>query len=246
MGMNPRLLRPLATSRYAALRAGLLGYWPMGESALSGDVTASDASGRGNNLTSNNSVLSTPGKINNARAFVAENSEWLSVTSADFEMGDAKSWTMSLWFFIPTAAPNTLMVLVGKDVNNARQFNLGFNSPLTNSLFLSVFTTNSILFDASFSNVSRNEWHLFTATHAANASTVELTLDRTNAATVTRTSGTFQGFTNSALNVGRREFSGFNQHFTGNIDELAIWSRVLSSAELDTIWNSGSGIDMRR
>lgn len=244
--MSPRLLRPIASSRYASLRAGLLGYWPMNEAAASGDVTAADASGRGNNLTSNNSVLSTNGKVNNARTFVAGNSEWLSVTSADFEMGDARSWTMSLWFFIPTAAPDSLMVLVGKDVTNSRQFNLGFNNPSVNSVFFIAFTGNSSFFETSFSSVSRNAWHLFTATHAANASTIDLTLDRTNTATVTRTSGTFQGFTNSALNVGRREFSGFNQYFTGSIDELAIWNRVLSSAELDAIWNSGSGIDMRR
>lgn len=243
MGMNNRLLRPLATSRFAALRTGLLGYWPMNETVTSGDVTAVDASGRGNNLTSNNSVLSTTGKINNARTFVAGNSEWLGVTSADFALGE-NSWTLSFWFFIPTAAPNSLMVLVAKDISGAREFNLGFTNGV---VAFSGFSGAGSVFQGQTSGVSRDAWHLFHATHAANDSVINCAVDRTAAFTATRTSGTWASSTSSELTVGRRAFASPNQQFlTGDIDEFAIWGRVLSSSELDTLWNSGNGVDLLR
>lgn len=250
MAMNPRLLRPLATSRYAALRSGLLGYWPMNEDAPSGDVTAADVSGKKNDFTSNNSVLSTTGKVGNARQFVAANSEYLSVTSSDFILGDANAWTIALWFNVPTAAPNTHMIILGKDESGSRQFALNFNldASAVNVTDVCSFShwASGLNYIAAFSGtVSRGAWHLFTATHAANATTISLTLDRTSTATVTRGAAAFNGFT-SAMNVGRRAFSGFHQYASASVDELAIWERVLSSSELDTLWNSGTGIDLRK
>jgi hypothetical protein len=47
------------------------------------------------------------------------------------------------------------------------------------------------------------------------------------------------------LNLGRRPSGTPDLFLTGYMDEVAKWDRVLSSAELDTLYNSGNGIDLR-
>jgi hypothetical protein len=36
------------------------------------------------------------------------------------------------------------------------------------------------------------------------------------------------------------------EFLNGDLDEVAFWNRRLSDAELDTLYNSGAGIDLRR
>jgi hypothetical protein len=250
MGMSPRLLRPRQTSKYAALRQSLVAYWPLNETATSGDVTAEDWTKRGNNLTSNNSVLSTTGKVGNAREFVRSNSEWLSVTSADLNVGEG-AWTLAFWFFVPTGATNSRFNIIGKDVSGSRHFLIAFNFD-----FVGVNTTNSIAFQfynssggsalQSIASVTRNAWHFCSMTHAASSASIVCNLDRASSVTLTRTGAQTWASPNSAFNVGRREFSGFNDYADCSVDEIAVWSRQLSSTELDTLYSSGAGIDLRK
>lgn len=249
MGMNQRLLRPRQTGKYTALRSGLVAYWPLNETATSGDVTAVDASGRGNNLTSNNSVLSTTGKIGNARQFVRANSEYLSGSSADYAMGE-HAWSIAFWFFVPTAATNSFFILAAKDENGARQFAFNYNlsaagANTANALTVTFYSSGQGGLNGGVTGVSRNEWHLLTVTHVANSPDISVSLDRTSTATISRTGGTWQTFS-TPFNIGRRAFTGFHEYADASIDEFAIWSRALSGSELDTIWNSGAGIDLRQ
>ena len=150
MPMNPRLLRPTSRSlvyAYPELRAGLAAYWPLNETATDGDVAARDESGRGNTLTSNNSVLSAAGKIGNARDFVAANSEFLSIASnADMQFGD-RDWTLTLWF---KADDWGAYQIVSKDASTGREFECplsttgGFNRLLP-TFYHSGGATNSFL-----------------------------------------------------------------------------------------------------
>jgi hypothetical protein len=250
MPMSSRLLRPSQTSKYAALRNGLLAYWPMNETATSGDVTAVDWTNRGNNLTSNNSVLSAEGKIGNGRQFVRSNSEWLSVTSADFNLGEV-AWTIAFWFFVPTGATNSRFNILGKDVSGSRHFVIAFNidavgANTIDALAFQFYYANGSNSLVNLTSVSRNAWHFVAMTHAANSTSIVCNLDRTSTATNTRTGATTWASINSALNVGRREFSGFADYADVSVDELAVWSRDLSSDELDKLYNSGSGIDLRK
>jgi hypothetical protein len=249
MAMNPRLLRPLATSRFAALRVGLVAYWPMNETATSGDVTAEDWTRRGNDLTSNNSVLSAAGRINNGRQFVRANSEWLSVTSADLAFGEP-AWTLAFWFFIPTAASNSHLILCAKDESGARQMAVNYNLTAAavntaNALTWTYYTTGGSGINAGITGVSRNAWHLVTMTHAANSSVINCAMDVTNTATLTRTAGFWSTFS-SGFSIGRRNFSGFETYSDAIQDEYAVWNRVLTSSEIDTLYANGSGIDLRR
>jgi hypothetical protein len=252
MPMNPRLLRPLAAG-FQALRVGLVAYWPLNETATSGDVTAEDWTGRGNDLTSNNTVLSVTGKVGNAREFVAANLEYLSrASNSDLQFGNG-DWSLSLW--VQPRVTNTLLnsMVVGKDVAGSREFSLSFDTNTTNNsnLFnVVVFNTSgnpAILFgepaDTSNANFV-NQWFHVVVVNAGGV--VTLYRNGVSRATATRPAGNTFNAAGGAFNIGRREFSGNERYATAYIDEVAKWTRALAAAEVTRLYNNGNGIDLRR
>jgi hypothetical protein len=240
MAMNPRLLRPKASGfKYQLLRQGLVAYWPLNETATSGDVTAKDESGRGNDLASNNSVLSAAGKIGNARDFVSANTEWLSrASNADLTFGNG-DWTVSAWIWQATRSTSAGMI-IGKDESGQREFNV-FVAPANNAANVRIEypgVSGSQQCDVTGVMVD-STWH-FVAVRKL-GTTVTLRVDTTTNSFTN--ANTFNTGT-SPFNVGRRSFTGFLNYFNGRIDEVAKWSRGLSNAELDELYNSGNGINL--
>lgn len=243
MAMNNRLLRPRQSGfKYASLRSGLVAYWPLNETATSGDVTALDASGNGKHLTSNNSVLSAAGKIGNARDFVAANSEFLSIASnADMQFGD-KDWTMSLWF---NADDWGSYQIVAKDASGGRELEHSLIVQSTINRFTTVFyhSGGQVSQNWPLASLSVGVWHFLAFRHI-NSTGVITGRVNTSTTTFTRPSGQTWNATSTAFTLGSRVFIPFQQYFNGLIDECARWNRALSDAELDTLYNSGSGIDL--
>lgn len=240
MAMNPRLLRPTATGfKYASLRQGLVAYWPLNETATSGDVTAKDESGNGYDLTSNNSVLSAAGKIGNARDFTAANSEFLSIASnGDMQFGQ-KDWTISCWF---NAGVFTGQI-IAKDLGGQREIEFRTSGSSSNSMLLVIYHSGGGLTVSLGSSLSTGVWYFGAARYVASTNTATLRLDATTA-TGTVTEGQTANSGTAQLQVGARQFVGARDFFTGRIDEVAKWNRALSDAELDTLYNSGNGINL--
>lgn len=259
MPMNPRLLRPLASgrNRYRSLRVGLVAYWPFEEAAASGDVTAVDWTGRGNDLTSNNSVLSTTGKVGLGRDIIGANSEFLSRNSnTDLQFGEG-AWTIACWVYVPSTPDQGATHIIGKDQSGGREFLLALNvTAATNSnrFTTSVFQSNGaaagpvgpVANNADFGN----RWYHIAIVHDG-AGVVSgyqngALFTGTNAVgTVTRGAGLTFNATATPFNVGRRSFSGATAHSTCIVDEIAKWNRALSASEVSTLWNNGNGIDLR-
>lgn len=249
--MNPRLLRPRARqagvppSLYADLRVGLVAYWPMNEDASSGNVTAIDWTGRGNDLASTNTVASVTGKTGLARQFVGGNSEYLSANSnADLTLG-GDAWTLAFWLFVADGAPNDQSILLAKDDPAGREFAFEYNNPEPGELFIIFWDNPATYTNAARTTITpaRGQWQFICCTHANNALTVSVTLNSTTTASTqcSSYSTSAQPFT-----VGKRTYSGFEGFATCSIDELAIWNRALSGAEVATLYNSGTGIDLRQ
>ena len=251
MAMSPRLLRPRASgrNRYKSLRVSLVAYWPMNEDAPSGDVTAEDWTARGNNLTSNNTVPSVAGIQGNGRLFTAANSEWLAASGAnnDLKFADGRDWTIAGWIYVPTWTNG--MYFVANDSASNREIVFDLRTTNGNNLGCNLNPGGAGGATAiAGSSMALNTWHFwaFTYTHSTGVLSVRVN----NGAGVNAASGT-RGvgiLVQSAqpLNLGRRQYIGANAHFGGRLDEVAKWGRVLTSKELDTLWNSGNGIDLRQ
>jgi hypothetical protein len=236
--MNPRLLRPKASGfKYQSLRQSMVAYWSLNETASSGDVTAKDGSGKGYDLTSNNSVLSATGKVGNGRAFVSANSEWLSVNSnADLTFPRNQDWTIAIWVY-PTGEGEGMFM--AKDISGNREFE--FKKTGTEQIYFS-FTNLGGATLASGNNVlTLNTWHHLVVKQESNSTAVWR-----NAALALGPQDFGSNWTTATtpLNIGRRAFSGAFAYFDGTIDEVAIWRRALSSAEISELYNSGNGIDL--
>jgi hypothetical protein len=242
--MNPRLLRPKASGfKYQSLRTGLVAYWPLNETATSGDVTAEDKSGKGNNLTSNNSVLSTAGLIGNARDFVAANSEFLSIASnTDMQFGD-KDWSISLWFNLNDT---TTYQIVAKDASGGREFECAANTVGGNTRLTIVFYHSGgsvTVFQPNPGSLATGTWHFLAFRHINSTGVIT---GRINTGTfpLTRPAGQTWNATSTEFRLGARAFSPFQSFLNGKIDECARWSRALSDDELDELYNSGNGINL--
>jgi len=247
MSMSPRLLRPRATGKYSSLRTGLAAYWPLNETATSGDVTAEDWTKRGNNLTSNNSVLSVAGKVNNAREFVAGNTEYLSrASNTDLTLGNG-NWTLAFWFWRSSLTGQ--QVLVGKDSTSFREFNIHSTFAADTTLLTLEIFNNSAL-SRNITAVSAqvaNAWNFVACRHVASTGVTTVRCNATTA-TYTRTGGPVEEWVSQTTpwEIGRRGFLTGGLYLTGYVDECAKWSRSLSDSEIDTLYNSGAGIDLRQ
>ena len=249
MAMSPRLLRPIGPrGRFLALRVGLAAYWPLDEDAPSGDVTAEDWTGRGNNLTSNNSVLSAAGKVGNCREFVAANSEYLSAAGAntDLKFADGRDWTYAGWIWVPTWTSG--LIWTGNDAASNREIVFDLSTVRTRSLGCNLNPGGAAGVSVIAGDVlALSTWHFFafTYTHSTGALVGRInTGSGHNTISSTRAAGALVQSANP-LNLGRRQFTGANAHFGGLLDEVAKWDRVLSGSELDALYNSGNGIDLR-
>jgi hypothetical protein len=245
--MNNRLLRPRQTGKYAALRVGLAAYWPLNETATSGDVTAEDWTKRGNNLASNNSVLSISGLQGNARQFVAANTEYLSrASNTDLTLGNG-DWTLAFWFW--RASLTGQQVLLAKDTTSLREFNVTSSFANDTSLFtLSLFNTSGVSRNITASSAqTANAWNFVVARHVGSTGVTTLRVN-TAVSTYTRTGSPVEEWAAQSIpwEIGRRGFLGGTLYLDGYIDECAKWNRALSDSELDTLYNSGAGIDLRR
>lgn len=89
-------------------------------------------------------------------------------------------------------------------------------------------------------SISLGTWHQVVARRTG--TNLELFFDGASVAFNT-ISGSTSGATSDPLLVGRRDSAdgrGFSTD--GSLDELAIWSRALSNAEITTLFNSGTGL----
>jgi hypothetical protein len=93
----------------------------------------------------------------------------------------------------------------------------------------------------STSSLAVSSWH-FVCIRLSGGTSLDVRVNTSNATT--------KAITKSFHATRQRLFFGVRytttEYLNGDLDEVAFWNRRLSNAELDTLYNSGSGIDLRR
>jgi hypothetical protein len=245
MSMSPRLLRPSAGGlSISSLRRNLSLYLPMDETATSGNITAVDNSGNGFDFTSVNSVLSTAGKVSNARQFVKANQTHLlgGSTSSLLAFGGG-DWSVQFWLKLtgplPTTATNA--TILSRSVDSAgsfasSEFSIGlfFNSGVTN---LTVNGANTLTFTQSGSLLA-DTWHHIVLTNTG--TTVSYYRDGSLISTGTRTGTWLTGARHMVIGIPNTNVMA-TQTLDGSVDEFAKWNRTLSANEVSALYNKGNG-----
>jgi hypothetical protein len=248
MSMSPRLLRPRQTGRYTALRSGLTNYWPLNESAPSGDVTATNWVSGGVNMTSENSVLSTTGIQGNARTFATANSErMLANATASSTILGTSNFTVAFWFRMTSAFVSGNQGLVSNDFfSTERGVSIymsgnvsGYQPPY---IFLPYTDASAETYvPLPLTVVPAGAWHFY-CVRLSGGTSLDVRLNASNETTKT--------LTKTPVASRQRLFFGVryttSDYLNGDLDEVAFWNRRLSDAEVSTLYNNGAGIDLRQ
>jgi hypothetical protein len=102
------------------------------------------------------------------------------------------------------------------------------------STFISVTANN-------FGVPSLSTWYFIVAWHDAAANTINISVNNGAVDSVT-TGGQVVPDTSSELRIGSDQ-SGLGDYWDGRIDAGGFWKRILTPAEITTLFNSGNGLE---
>jgi hypothetical protein len=229
----------LKASKTMALTDNLISYYSLDEAS----GNAIDAHGS-NDLTDNNTVASTTGKVGNCRDFELGSNEYFEITDPDsLSLVDATtSWTIAFWVNLESKGTTQGLVMKchgGAVVEYGVEYNTGtdrFRAAIGNG------TTSAIEAADVLGSPSLATWYFIVAWYDAVADTINISV---NDGAVDSGSFTDGGANITATNFGIGGYGGL-PNFTadGLIDEVGVWiGRVLTSGERTELYNSGSGRD---
>lgn len=229
LGLGNSLVRNGGVSSLDALLNGLQAYWKLDEAS----GTRVDSK-NGYDLADNNSVGSDTGILNNCATFngINQHLEFNDVPMVFIN----EERTITGWVYPTTVG---ISVIFGCDTN--RPFFL-FNYEGTIQLCSAVGDKNFAGDPSNTTNVPLNTWSFVAARYNPATSEYDLWVNGSKLSLSTST-GLIETSLNTRGTVGRNLTGGttLDLPFTGKIDELAIWDRALSDAEIAQIYNNGNG-----
>ncbi len=215
------------TSIPARLTSGLVGYWTFdGKDMLNG--VARDVSGNGNTgnlLNIASTTFYTGGKIGQAGNFDGNN-DVIKTTSDFIGTNDV---TVTAWIKISSFTAG---------VNNTRIVNNGsfvFYPRLTGSTL--AVSSDGLATNAVSANnaIALNQW-VFVATTRASSGTANLYVNGVLSGTANQSSGTPVAGTGN-VSIGNANTA--DRAVIGNLDDVRVYNRTLSAAEIASLYNLG-------
>lgn len=213
---------------HSTLTTSLVSYWDLEEAS----GTRYDLHGT-NHLTDNNTVgYSASGKIGNSSDFIPANSESLSRSSiSELNYKGTINCSISFWFKTDSVSILESPISHAQDISNAN-FEVYINS---GSLNVSIGNQGAALTYGT--SVSTGTWYHVVLT-LSSSNTYELFI---NGSSVDTGSGATWGTFTPVFRIGGT-YSTASRFFDGIVDEVGIWSKVLSSSEITDLYNSGNGL----
>jgi hypothetical protein len=240
-----------------ALSDGLQGYWKFNESS----GNASGSSLNGNTLTNNNSTAYVSGLLGNAADFELSSSNSFSITDGSQSgldiTGDISIQAWIKLEQLPSTAGSDFTICakyettgderayrlyVGTD--NRLSMQLSSDGTYNDTTTLLYLKADTIFGAGDIGNFRHVVWTWDASSGKTGATCylndISTTVTQTGSANPTSihdSSGPFYaGATSIAGSPGT--------FFDGLIDELAVWDRIVTSGEVTSLYNSGSGTDI--
>lgn len=221
------------------LNTGLVGSWSFDGQDLN-STTAYDRSGQGNNGTLTNGPKPVQGKIGQALSFNGSNQYVDSGNNAVYAFAKTDSFTLDAW--IKTNQSGAHDAISGKYFDNGAGTTLGyFMSSLNGNLLLQLQSSaTDYIYKYGSINIADNKWHhvLVTYDGSSSFSGIKLYVDSVQDTSVTTgASGSLSSLSNSSgFIVGKRD-SITPLYFTGSIDQVHIYNRILTPSEITQLYN---------
>lgn len=223
------------------LKDGLLSVWELDETS---GTTAYDSYGS-NNGTIVHAILNQSGLIDKCYYFDGVSDY---VTFGDVLNIGTRDYTISSWIKLAgiqkdSYAGNTIAHIAGKGI-------LGTNNGCGIYLYNEVFRGQlrdryTALSVESTTNLNDGLWHHVVATVDRDSSTgfnvyIDNVLENTEDPTALSSDDLV---TSDAFSLGARNSgTSWNYDFFGNMDQVAVWNKALTSDEVDLLYNSGNGL----
>jgi hypothetical protein len=231
MVLNPYRFSTGGTS---SLNTGLVAYYQMDET--SGNEL--EDSGAGHDLTDQNTVTTAAGIIGDARQFTSANTESLrALDSATWSRGDT-DFSFSVWVYLDTEAGN--MDVLGKYGSSGNfEYILRYNQSTDRfDWIVSGNGTSATTVTASnFGAPTTATWYHIVVWHDSVNNQIGIAVNAGTANTTAHSTGV----SDEAINfgVGSRQNTPV-AYWNGRIDELGLWSKVLTSGERTTLYGAGA------
>jgi hypothetical protein len=229
-----------------ALTDNLVSYWKLDES--SGNAADSVDS---NTLTDNNTVTYGAAKINNGALFDFASTESLSIADASQTGLDfTADFSFSFWVKIPAFSGVQIFTLITKFTNAPNRqyatYLVSDGSTFWNWLLdLSFDGTNNVFPDPSltglsFGTIPTDTWTYMVVTWQGSTGASKFYINGSSAGTGTGTNGSLFNGT-SAFQLGiSSTWAGSTA--SAYMDEVGVWSRILTPAEVTTLYHGGAGL----
>lgn len=215
-----------------ALTDNLVAYWKLDES--SGD--AADATGNGYTLTNRNTATFTTGKINNGASLSRASTQ--GFYNSSFGSGTRTAVSVSLWAkwsdssdsyaveLTNTSSPYNQLSLKVND--NAGAESAGYISAL-------IYDGSSASLVSKANTYNDGSWHHIV--YVLDGATMYLYIDNVSKS---GSSGS-KAISNAQIALGYTKLNSV-QFMDGMLDEVGVWSRALTSDEISSLYNGGSGL----
>ncbi len=199
--------------------------------------------------TNNGATTGVTGKIGNAWDFNgAGDYVNIGTSTSDFNFMSSSTalWSVNIWVAFDSVGTNEMIYSTGTGSTAIPQSWMyrDTNNDILTGLTSGVSGTYSLANAATGINIPDTNWHMITLTYDQSLSSNNLKAYK-DGALVSQASKTGNVSTNADSNQAMRMFggvTGVQQDMEGKADEMSIWNRALTSTEITTLYNSGTGV----
>ena len=201
-----------------SLLTNLVSYWKL-------DGNSTDGVGSNNGTDTSITYSAGNGKIVQGAGFNGSSSKIVFTSSASLTPA---TFTISAWIYITGTPPNAYTIY-GADVSYG-----GIVFKVDNSRKLAVDKSNMVNILAGTNLVPINQWVHVLCTYTTGTGVCNAYIN----GTLDKTTTNAQTFTQVAQTIGKN----WNEYFSGALDEVGLWNRALSAAEVTSLYNGGAGL----
>lgn len=229
------VLNPLAESGSvpSSLLNGIVAYWKLDEAS----GTRADSVGS-SSLASTNNVGQAVGIVGSAAQFTAASSQKLSIADNAALSTGTTDFTFAGWFYLDALPGSNAGLIVKDDIGSNREYDLVLTN--LNQVQWFVFDSSSGNANVSISTALTVATWVFLVVWY-DTSDKKVRIQKNNGSTTTSAGALTNGPKDAAaaFQLGARNNTDY---YSGRMDEIGFWKRLLTSAEKTTLYNSGAGI----